>query len=348
MHVECHTQAPAHWDGFLEKNEGTYHQSTHNVGYLEPLGFDPLFFSARDDGKTVGQLLAFCSHPLQAVSLGTPLESFAPVAKRMAPVIQAMFGPVTPNDEAWAALVSALKKKADALGAAAYAKPRPDRDRPSFFLACGFQPRACATFIVDLTVPETELEARVKSSARRKIRATLDQGVDAYPTQNERDVAAYFDVVNENRRRNGIAPYSDKSNWGMWRSFQKSGGQLLVAEKSGTILGGIMISTFGGYINEWAPSISLHAMQNKWYVGDVLHWRVMQWGHQNGCTHYDLTGVSPNPANAKEKGIFEFKSKWGGQRVDSNEYHVAGRTVSHRIGQLVKKIRGAARGSARP
>jgi len=34
-----------------------------------------------------------------------------------------------------------------------------------------------------------------------------------------------------------------------------------------------------------------------------------------------LSGVSPNPANKKDEGIYRFKQKWGGELKKFSEFH---------------------------
>lgn len=340
MSVSIQNQLPTGWDEFLLAARGTYHQSSHNVAYLEPLGFEPWFLTAESqtNGRE-GQLLAFLTTPLHAASLGTSLEPLAAIGKRIAPVLQAMYGPITSDYQAYAALVMKIAEQARAQGATAFIKPHPLQDRPEAFAAAGFEAKPCATFIIDLSRPRDGLWQGLDSSARRKVKNAQAAGIQTRIVDASQTVAAYFDIVTENRKRNKLAPYAEKSNWGMWHSFQRGGGRLMVAEKEGEVLGGIMISTFGGYVNEWSPSVCQKALEEKWYVGDALHWAVIEWAQQNGCTHYDLTGVAVEPANDKEKGIYGFKQKWGGQLVRSNEYHLSGSAPAHRLVRQIRRIK---------
>ncbi len=339
MDVEFSPQEPEGWNSFLEKNDGVFHQSTFNVEYLKPLGFEPLYFTAEKNHSRAGQLLAFKTTFFHATSLGTPFEILLPVGKKFFPCMQEMYGPVAENKEAYSALVFEFAQQAKKTkSAVSIAKPHPMRDLPSAFSAAGFVESPSATFIVDLSKGESELFKKIDPSARKKIRQCQEAGVRARATRDKGEVAEYFRIADENRKRNGLKPYSQKSYWGMWSSFEKSGGKLFIAEKQGEILGGIMISAFGGYVNEWSPSISGKAMEEKLYAGDLLHWKIIEWGSKNGCKHYDLTGVAVQPKNAKEQGIFDFKAKWGGELVKSNEYFLKGNSLTHKLLEKMRKI----------
>jgi len=332
---------PPGWNAFLASNRGTFHQSTFNVDYLQPLGFEPLYFAAEEGSRRVGQLLAFKTAPLHAASLGTAFEAFLPLGKRMFPTLQEIYGPVAESEGAYEALVSRLAGEARKTGASiSIAKPHPLRDYPQAFEKSGFSSRQSATFIIDLSKTEQELWNGVSASARRKVTRAASDGAIARIAAGNDDAEKYFAIVDENRKRNGLRPYSRKSQFGMWAAFKKSGGRLIVAEKGGELLGGIMISTMGGYVNEWSPSISASAMSRKIYAGDLLHWEVIKWGRENGCKHYDLTGVAVRPKDRKEEGIYEFKAKWGGRLAISGEYSLEGGSVLH---GLLKKAKAAYR-----
>ena len=330
---------PQNWDEFLIENNGTYHQSTSNVSYLEPLGFEPIYITSEVNNERSGEMLCFKTTIMHAASLGTPFEKLVGIGKKLAPIIQSMFSPVAKNSTTYEELVAEFAQMCKKVGAAGYVKPHPNNDSPEVFLKNGFTQSPCATFIVDLSKSNDELWAQIESSARRKIKQTQEAGCLAVITTADEDVSKYFDTVTENRKRNGLKPYSKESNWGMWRSFQKSGGQLIAAKKNDEVYGGIMISTFGGFINEWSPSIAQKAMSEKLYVGDLLHWAVIKWGKENNCKYYDLTGVAINPKNQKEQGIHSFKAKWGGKLVQSNEYYIQGTSAIHQVFRGVKKVK---------
>lgn len=56
--------------------------------------------------------------------------------------------------------------------------------------------------------------------------------------------------------------------------------------------------------------------KSKLYEQDLIKWKIIKWGSENGMNYYNLTGFNPNPQTTKEEGTLRYKKKWGGRRTD--------------------------------
>ena len=51
------------------------------------------------------------------------------------------------------------------------------------------------------------------------------------------------------------------------------------------------------------------------YSLELLRWKIKEWGIENKCKYYDLSGVEINNNDPKKLGIYRNKKKWGGKLV---------------------------------
>ena len=95
----------------------------------------------------------------------------------------------------------------------------------------------------------------------------------------------------------------------------------MVVNDSDIVLACLGMYIFNGVATEFASSISALAYEKKIPVQDILHWEMMLEAKRMGCHTFDMAGVNPSPQTPKEKGIRQFKEKWGGRYVEYNIYH---------------------------
>ena len=73
-------------------------------------------------------------------------------------------------------------------------------------------------------------------------------------------------------------------------------------------------------IFEWGVGRSELDYSKKLYSQDLLKWKIIEWGKENNCDYYDLSGVNPSPETDKESKIFRYKKKWGGELIQYKMY----------------------------
>ena len=100
----------------------------------------------------------------------------------------------------------------------------------------------------------------------------------------------------------------------MWRHFRPNAVfETFVAEKSNVPIAGLSVWGYNGIIAELGSFQSEKGFVEKLYGSDLIKWEVLRWGSEQGYRAFDLAGISPKPQDAKERGIRQFKEKWGGQ-----------------------------------
>ena len=101
----------------------------------------------------------------------------------------------------------------------------------------------------------------------------------------------------------------------LWKNLHPIGLSGFMAYENDIPIGGIVVSSFNNYINEWGIARSERDTSAKLYSQDLLKWQIIEWGLEKKFRYYDLSGSNPDSTNAKELGIYRYKQKWGGNLV---------------------------------
>ncbi|MBT7861170.1 MAG: peptidoglycan bridge formation glycyltransferase FemA/FemB family protein [Gemmatimonadetes bacterium] len=171
-----------------------------------------------------------------------------------------------------------------------------------------------ATLLVDLTKSVDELLAGCKSSARKAIRRAERDGVRVRQVESIDELRAYYGFAEECSRRyrkrmHGVGDFES-----MWYHLRPQGYfETFVAEHDGEPIAGLSAWGFGSTIGELGSFQSERSFRDKLFGPDLAKWKLIEWGHQQGIRHLDLSGISPEPANDKDASIRQFKEKWGGK-----------------------------------
>jgi len=321
IEVEASLKPFDEWNEFLARNPfGTFFQTSFYADYAEhDAGLQPFFLRAKQNERVAGQLLLLKGSKFHGLLANKPFSSFTTkIARSLLPAFHWVYGPVAESENAALAL---LKKAVEvSRKKIRECSPHPLQQFENAFARAGFKPKKWGTFIIDLSLSESELWKNVDHSARKLVNRTLEQ-VDVKQVEDEKELLAYYNVLNENRKRVGVTPYRYSSLlWKIWRESGTGAVFIAVEKNSGRVLAGLGVSFFNGFLNEWGAGTSNYAIENHVYAQDAIKWSVIKWAKEKNFRFFDLTGVNPNPAGEKEKGIYQFKQKWGGKLVEYNEY----------------------------
>ena len=177
-----------------------------------------------------------------------------------------------------------------------------------------FQLQEWATSIIDLSKPLDVLYKNIsRHSGRKNIEKSEKRGVKI-EFISEENLNDYVIVQNEFRLMQKIetTTYEHYLDW--WNLMKPIGYGGFVAKKDGIPVGGLLFSFFNKVIVEAGVARSKIDFTEKLYSQDLIKWKIIQWGHENGMRYYDLAGYNPYPKQPKEKGIKRFKEKWGGEK----------------------------------
>jgi peptidoglycan pentaglycine glycine transferase (the first glycine) len=173
--------------------------------------------------------------------------------------------------------------------------------------------------LVDLSLSEEDLLARMKGKTRYNIRLAARKGVEVVEPAFEEAWDTFYGFMEATAERAGypIRRSRDYLHDNM-REMQDAGcGHLFFAVHEGRPLAGIYVYTFGKkywYIHGGSSNEKRNLMPNY-----LLQWEVMRWARRRGLTYYDMVGV-PRPENLNENdslwGVYRFKAGFGGEISD--------------------------------
>jgi hypothetical protein len=178
-----------------------------------------------------------------------------------------------------------------------------------------FKIQKWSTFLIDLSLDRDSLWNNLeKHSARKNIERSFKKNVTVKQLTKS-DLLDYFNLLKYTKEKVGVTiDFLDPET--MWSKFHKIGFDIFVAYYQDKPVGGLAISHFNSYLNEWGVARSDIDYKEKLYANDLIKWKVIEWGKKKNYNYFDLTGVNLSPANSKEEGILRYKKKWGGQQMD--------------------------------
>ncbi len=313
--IEVNSEPDSNWNKrLLDSSLGTIHQTDEFGKFAEIQNQTPSFLIFKNPkGVIVGQLIL--------------TEFFRKYKKNLAGrILQKIskkklcrwnYGPIIfdsnfSNDICLAFKKFLISKKCKVIGS-----ELPLRGGSFKCLEKPFQIKPWSTFLIDLSEDlEILLKNTDKHSVQKNIKRSEKKGV-SIREMSDRDLPMYFDILIKNKAEKNSDPnffIFEKT----WQILHKIGFTGFIAYQNDIPVGGIMVSSFNGYINEFNIARTKRDTEEKLYSQDLLKWKIIQWGKQNNLNYYDLTGANPNPRNQKELGIFRYKKKWGGKPITYN------------------------------
>ena len=173
-----------------------------------------------------------------------------------------------------------------------------------------------STFLIDLNQNKEMIWKKMNNhSARKNIKRSQHKNVKI-KMMEKKDLSLFNELRNE--KINNKKPVDLSVLELHWDKLKPIGWNGFIAMHENTPIGGIMFSSFNGFINESGIVRSKIDFDLKLYAQDLLKWKIIEWGIETNQNFYDLTGVNPLPKSQKELGIFQYKKKWGGNHIKYN------------------------------
>jgi lipid II:glycine glycyltransferase (peptidoglycan interpeptide bridge formation enzyme) len=240
-------------------------------------------------------------------------------------------GPVVDwaDDEAVRALLAAIRAAGRARRSI-FLKIEPNLSEAPVLRAYGFRPGATVqprhSVVIDLQADDDELLARMKLKTRYNVRLAGRREVKVRPALGPADVALFYDMLLETAQRHAFGIHTLDYYQAAHRLLNGGDrGVLLLAEREGAVLAGAWASRCGPEaVNLYGASRQEGQKHRPTYL---LHWEVMRWARDHGCTRYDMWGGIPegvtedDAAEAQEeagepgglKGVAAFKLSFCGR-----------------------------------
>lgn len=226
------------------------------------------------------------------------------ITKKVKNSLRWYYGPISSSQEAISFFFSHLKEMQKTV----YGTTHPF----SSLYYSYFKKTLWSTFLIDLAKSKNELYSNLsKHNARKNIERSIERGVIVEKIEND-SIEKYEKLLDEYRESMNLTELNSREIPDMWRILRPAGFSGFIAKKDGMPIGGLLFSSFNNYINEWGVARSMVDKNEKLYAQDLIKWKIIEWGVENNMNWYDLSGANPNPTTEKEKGILEYKKKWGG------------------------------------
>lgn len=340
------------WDKYFLKNKYTCFLQSFCWAELVKIayGYKPVFLEVQDDGNPVAYFM-FHEQFLYIRSDKIGHKLINRFGKFFTQYIETIGGPVVLDDTKTEAIIANILEWLDEYSRRNHI-PRinltPFRlnesyaDNPhikAIFEGFGYTTKTWATYLVDLTQDEESLWQSIRRTARKKIKKAMKVNVMVKKIKNyseyiEKYILPYNEMEKDFGRSEIPLSFVEKTkNFDLMRKYY----HYFYAEIEGKIVAVWSMYIYNGYATGMMSSISKYAYENKIPAQDLLHWAIFLEAKKLGCHTFDMAGVNPNPVDTKEKGIRDYKEKWGGLYVEYNQFEKRESTITAYLEKLGRR-----------
>lgn len=179
------------------------------------------------------------------------------------------------------------------------------------------------TVLLDVSIPEEEMLARMKQKTRYNARLAAKKGVTVR-AGTESDWPRLYKMYAETSARDGFVIRDENYYRTVWQVFNQSSivnrqssmplAEPLIAEVEGEPVAALVLFAFAGRAY-YVYGMSREAHRDK-MPNYLLQWEAMKWAQARGCSVYDLWGA-PDAFDERDSmwGVFRFKEGLGGQVI---------------------------------
>ncbi len=175
------------------------------------------------------------------------------------------------------------------------------------------------TWLVDLRGGEDAVFRRLPPSTRRNIRIAERAGVRVEQAAGPGAVEGFYRLHLATVQRQG---FTTRPSSYYERACEELRATVFTAVRLETPLAAAIAVAFGSRLIYLYGGTSTDQPQAR--ASYALHWRIIRWGLEQGCTEYDMWGVPrrfdpDNPAH----GYATFKTRWGGRQASHTGLMIA-------------------------
>jgi len=307
--IDVTNTCPYDWNKYLLENKlGTIFHTQEYADYAEKWNkWKPLFFRVLDSKGTILLQNLFFEHGPQLKKYPTVMKK---VLKQFKKNLRWAYGPIYSSEESLKSFFTYIIKSKKSFTGNIHPLSRIKK------IDFDLQKIQWSTFLIDLSKSKSELYSNLqKHSAQKNIERALDRNVIVEEI-TDKTWSEYSDLLGKFRISRDRENVNTEEGKDFWDILKKDGFTGFLAKKDGIPIGGLTFSYFNGYLNEWGVARTEKDTNEKLYAQDLIKWKIIEWGLSRKMRYFDLSGFNPEPKSEKEKGIFRFKQKWGGNRND--------------------------------
>lgn len=327
--VEIEKNPDHNWNKrLLGSQYGTVYQTQEYGLYLKSqLKFNPVFLKFyTSKGGLVGQLLIFKSFAgrrkiAKFFGRGFVYSTITKASVLFPKYINWYFGPVIFDTSYQKEISESLGNLLISWKSKLQGTPHPLDTNFNFAQKFNFKNNGASTIIIDLNESINEIFNNTdKNSVQKNIKRSQERGVTITQISSKEELKLYYELLNKHRTENKLVSYSLEDVIKGYEIVKPVGQIGFLAWHEKIAVGGIFISTFNKYINEWGIARSMIDTEKKLSSLDLLRWKIIEWGKQNDCKYYDLSGVKSGNRSPKEESLFKNKAKWGGKLIEYSSF----------------------------
>lgn len=206
----------------------------------------------------------------------------------------------------------------------------------SSFVKAGFTYEDHLNFLFDLKIGRGLLWEALHPTRRKQIRRAERRNVTTrvHETPALTTITDCYKILSAVYRRTklplaGIEFFIEA--FGIWS--EKGNLKIITAKNETGIIGFRFFFVFKEQIYDWYAGSDYQF--NELYPNDILPWKIMEWGIENGCSIFDFGGAG-NPD--KEYGVRDYKEKFGGKQVNFGRYLYIRKPAIYRAGLVAVKV----------
>ena len=343
LKIEVLSEPDKNWDKRVEENNGTIYQSTTYARFQEEcLGMKTLYLLVKKNSEIVAQLMI--TYGPRFAKYLRQFNTIYNIASKFFRVYTFIRGPIIINKqmkkEAYKIIISYLDnlaKKEKTLMIIDVSLPiEEDSSIYNLFYKRGFYSDAWGTVLINTTKSKETLWKEVSRSHRRSIRKGQNQNLIVKEAKTKEEFDKVISIIKEMSKRNKIFSHSKEYYHKLFAILkEKNNGKVLYIEKNGKGIATITLYLFGKKVTQTMIAHSEYSVEKSIYGVDFLEWYIINWAHENGYESYDLAGIRPKSQSEKDKGLFHYKSTWGGNIL---EYPYFSKVYSSQKYKFIQKL----------
>ncbi len=270
------TEKPdTNWNNrLLDSPMGTIYQTKEYAEFTElARNWETCYLKfVNSNGKIVGQLMLKVYSRFEDKKIGILLRPFSNYNKK---IYRWTCGPIIFDQNFNQEVCNVLKKYLISKNCFVRGSEHPFANGILSSLGKPFIYKTWGTFVIDLSKDKEILWSKLeKHSAKKNIERSQERNVHIIEMKKS-DLAEYHKMLHETKLKAG--GYQDLSRLEkLWKILNPVGLTGFMAYEKEQPIGGIMISSFNDYMNEWGIARSERDTNEKLYSQDLLKWKIIE------------------------------------------------------------------------
>lgn len=285
----------------------------------EVLNYEPYIILLKENGKIKASLLIFKGFIPSFFMNGFLEEIALSLSKTIVPTLSWLDGPVSEIDSEthFFDLLDAYATKNSFLIKGAKLPFWIGQETLRYLTEKEYLIKENYTLTINLNKSIEEAKSALTKKGKKAIREANEKGVVVRLANSQQDIQNYYNLVLKHRNKLGFKTPSYEKFLKQWKILHDefSCMDVFMAYLEEKLIASLGVIYYNGNAIEVMSGQSETNYRENLFAGDLIKWKIIEWGIEKGLRTYDLGGVNPNPTTEKEKSILQFKSKWGGELV---------------------------------